>query len=165
MSTPSATEQLFDTKAVGDGMIVVTHRLTGDTKVFGGATGIPLEHADYWKRSYVLPILGSFHSGCFPNNGAQIEIKPISLEDLKQIRLISNIQDSTFEQVISTVYGKEIPYSKQPIKLSQGQSIVVARYIGPYLSDGATGLPADARLSFFVVRVMVEYQNRIAENI
>jgi len=159
----SFTEQLFTTSELPGGMMVVTHSITGDTKVFGGATGIPREHAEYWKRNYTLPILGSFHSGTFPIHGAQIEIKPIAVDDLKKIRLVSNIQDATFEQVIGSIYGKEIPYSKQPVRLGAGQSVIVTRYVGPYLAEGATTMPPGARMYFYVVRVMMEYQDPITQ--
>lgn len=159
MTTQSFTESLFTTQALPGGIQLITHSLTGDTMVCGGATGVPVENGTYWKRNYYLPLVGSIRTQMLPMHGGQLDIKRINIEDVRKIRLVSHIPNEEYESVISSLYGRAIPYGEKQLRLATGRSALIARYAGPRLEFGADELPEGARMDFFLLRVLSEHQD------
>lgn len=155
----SFTESLFTTQQLAGGIQLITHTLTGDTMVCGGATGVPAENGVYWKRNYYLPLVGSIRTQMLPMHGGQLDIKRIALDDVRKVRLVSHIPNEEYESVISTLYGRTIPYGDKQLRLSTGRSALIARYAGPRLEFGATELPDGGRMDFFLLRVLSEHQD------
>lgn len=155
----SFTESLFTEQELGGGMVLITHSLTGDTFVCGGATGVSRESGTYWKRNYHLPLVGSIRTQMLPTFGCQMDIRKISIEDVRKIRLVSHIPQEEYEAVVANLYGRAIPYAKHHDKLATGRSALIARYAGPRLDPGERELPDGGRMEFFIIRVMMEHPN------
>lgn len=150
------SDTLFSTQQTG-GMTIITHKVTGDVFICGGPTGIPVEHGEYWKRNYTLPVVGTIRTQFLPQNGGQLDYKPISIEELKPVRLVSYIPTEDYEEVVCSLYGKRMPYSDKYLRLSQGQSMVIARYTGPRIEPGERELLPNGKMEFFLLRVLVEH--------
>ena len=160
MTAPqSFTESLFTEQDLGGGMILITHTLTGDTYVCGGATGIARESGVYWKRNYHLPLVGSLRTQMLPMFGGQIDIRRIAIDDVRKIRLVSHIPQEEYEAVVANLYGRKIPYEKNQPRIGAGRSGLIARYSGPRLEQGEAQLPDGARMEFFLIRVLLEHPN------
>ena len=148
---------LFETEQLGSGISIVKHKLTGDCFVYGGPTGVPAEHAEYWKRNYFLPVVNSIRTQNLPTCGGQLDFRLIDVEDLKRIRLVSHIQEQEYEACVSALIGKSLTFSEQFFRLSQNKSMVVARYTGPRIENGMRRMPEDGKMDFYLMRVLVEH--------
>jgi hypothetical protein len=56
-------------------------------------------------------------------------------------------------ELISEILGMDIPQNRTSNKIQDGESILVAQYVGPRLPEGATELPENASLKFIKVTV------------
>lgn len=148
---------LFETEHLGSGISIVKHKITGDCFVYGGPTGIPAEHAEYWKRNYFLPVVNSIRTQNLPTNGGQLDYKLIEIEDLKRVRLVSHIQEQEYESCVSSLYGRSLTFSDQFFRLSQNKSMVIARYTGPRIDLGMRVMPEGGKMDFYLMRVLVEH--------
>lgn len=157
MNEPSTYMDLFETEHTAVGISIVKHKITGDCFVYGGPTGVPAEHAEYWKRNYFLPVVNAIRTQNLPINGAQIDYRKIEIEDLKKVRLVSHIQEQEYESVVSALYGRSLSYSDEYFRLSQNKSMLIARYTGPRIEPGIRSMPEGGRMEFYLMRVLVEH--------
>lgn len=56
-------------------------------------------------------------------------------------------------ELVSTVLGMDIPVNRITNKIQNGESVLVAQYVGPRLPEGAVELPEGASLKFIKVTV------------
>ena len=56
-------------------------------------------------------------------------------------------------ELVSEVLGMDIPQNRTSNKIQDGESILVAQYVGPRLAEGAIQLPEGATLKFIKVTV------------
>ena len=56
-------------------------------------------------------------------------------------------------ELVSALLGMDIPVNRSNNKIQNGESILVAQYVGPRLPEGATELPEGATLKFIKVTV------------
>lgn len=83
-----------------------------------------------------------------------IKASKIDVGQVKAFSLESAIGHADTANIVSALLGVNIPANRTNIKLSAGESIVVAQYIGPRLPEGATKLPDGARIDFVLVEVV-----------
>ena len=57
-------------------------------------------------------------------------------------------------ELVSAILGMDIPMNRITNKIQDGESILVAQYVGPRLAEGATELPEGATLKFIKVTVI-----------
>lgn len=58
-------------------------------------------------------------------------------------------------ELVSSILGMDIPMNRSNNKIDNGESVIVAQYVGPRLPEGAVELPEGATLKF--IRVTVTY--------
>ncbi len=56
-------------------------------------------------------------------------------------------------ELVSEILGMEIPMNRSSNKIQNGESVLVAQYVGPRLPEGAVELPEGATLKFIKVTV------------
>ena len=56
-------------------------------------------------------------------------------------------------ELVSSILGMDIPQNRSNNKIQDGESILVAQYVGPRLPEGCTSLPEGASLVFIKVTV------------
>ena len=56
-------------------------------------------------------------------------------------------------ELVSAILGMDIPMNRITNKIQDGESILVAQYVGPRLPEGAVELPEGATLKFIKVTV------------
>lgn len=56
-------------------------------------------------------------------------------------------------ELVSEILGMQIPVNRSNNKIQDGESILVAQYVGPRLPEGAVELPEGASLKFIKVTV------------
>lgn len=56
-------------------------------------------------------------------------------------------------ELVSEILGMDIPMNRTNDKIQDGESVLVAQYVGPRLPEGATELPEGATLKFIKVTV------------
>ncbi len=56
-------------------------------------------------------------------------------------------------ELVSSILGMQIPMNRITNKIQDGESILVAQYVGPRLPEGAVELPEGATLKFIKVTV------------
>jgi len=81
---------------------------------------------------------------------------PISATTAAQIvateeAVLSAVGHADTAAVISYVLNYPVPANRATVKLSPGDRALVAQYIGPRLTEGATSLPEGARLEFYLL--------------
>lgn len=55
--------------------------------------------------------------------------------------------------IVSDILGVNLPANRCNVKLTRGEKIIIAQYIGPRLPEGATKLPEGAKIEFRMVEV------------
>lgn len=55
--------------------------------------------------------------------------------------------------VMSADLGIPVAFSRQSVRLADGDELLVAQYVGPRLEEGATALPDGARIDWILVQV------------
>lgn len=55
--------------------------------------------------------------------------------------------------VMADVLGVPVPFNRESVTLSKGDSLLVGQYRGPRLPEGATELPADAQIQWLLVSI------------
>ena len=75
---------------------------------------------------------------------------PQTIEALSE-GFISGMGHST--ELVSSILGMQIPMNRITNKIQDGESILVAQYVGPRLPEGAVELPEGATLKFIKVTV------------
>lgn len=158
MQAPFNTQaSQFKTEPLANGLYMVKHVATGDALVYGPGVGISADQAEYWKRNYTLPVVGTLNTRFLPTDGGQVDIRRVNFEDFKNVRLLSYLNSEEYEAVVSTLHGKKIQFCDDFLKLGIGRSMLLARYSGPRIEEGERELPAGGRMDFFLVRLMMEY--------
>ena len=83
----------------------------------------------------------------------------IKTEELSVPQTIEAIADG-FEsgmghstELVSSILGMDIPQNRSNNKIQDGESVLVAQYVGPRLPEGAIELPEGATLKFIKVTV------------
>lgn len=147
----------FKTEPLGGGLSLVKHLVTGDAMVYGVAVGIAADQADIWKRNYCLPVVTSINTRFLPQEGGQIDIRKVDINDYHDVRLVSYIKDENFEAVVAMVHGRDIQFSENYLKLSPGNSMLLARYTGPRIEESNGMMPEGGRMDFFLVRLLLEH--------
>ena len=56
-------------------------------------------------------------------------------------------------ELVSSILGMDIPQNRTSNKIDNGESVIVAQYVGPRLPEGAVELPEGASLKFIKVTV------------
>jgi hypothetical protein len=56
-------------------------------------------------------------------------------------------------ELVSSILGMDIPVNRSNNKIQDGESILVAQYVGPRLPEGCTELPEGATMKFIKVTV------------
>ena len=56
-------------------------------------------------------------------------------------------------ELVSNMLGMDIPMNRSNNKIQDGESILVAQYVGPRLPEGAVELPEGATMKFIKVTV------------
>ncbi|HOO68389.1 MAG TPA: DUF1874 domain-containing protein [Bacilli bacterium] len=77
---------------------------------------------------------------------------PQTVEALRE-GFVSGMGHST--DLVSSILGMDIPMNRVSNKIDNGESVIVAQYVGPRLPEGAVELPEGATLKF--IRVTVTY--------
>lgn len=54
-------------------------------------------------------------------------------------------------KLVGEQLGVDLPVNRVNVKLSVGEHLIVAQYVGPRLPEGTTELPAGARIDYYVV--------------
>jgi len=82
---------------------------------------------------------------------------PISVSEVSVLLragvLESAVGHATTATVLSSILESSVPCNRVSVKLSSGDSCVVAQFVGPRLPEGATTLPEGARIEFVLVTV------------
>ena len=82
---------------------------------------------------------------------ATIKVSPLTAEEVAALPLESAIGHADTAKVVGGLLGIDLPANRVNISLKPGEKMVVAQYIGPRLSEGATQLPVGARIEFRLV--------------
>jgi hypothetical protein len=89
--------------------------------------------------------------------GGGIIFRRISVDEARRLvheayELVSAIGHADTARIVGRELGIELPADRRTITLGD-ELTLVAQYVGPRLPEGATELPAGARIEFFVVRL------------
>jgi hypothetical protein len=87
--------------------------------------------------------------------GGAIVFLWVTSEDAKRLvaasrEVVSAIGHVDTARLVGQQLGVQLPADRRTVTLG-GEPILVAQYVGPRLPEGATELPAGARIEFFVV--------------
>lgn len=87
-------------------------------------------------------------SSCFPI------FREVNVDEVKNTSLVSAIGHADTANVLSNILERNIPVNRSTVSLAEGDSAIVAQYIGPRLPEGATTLPEGARIKFYHVKMV-----------
>jgi hypothetical protein len=85
---------------------------------------------------------------------ANIQTQELTISEVK--KAIANGFESGMghsTELVSTLLGMDIPMNRSNSKIDNGESIIVAQYVGPRLPEGCTCLPEGATMKFIKVTV------------
>jgi flavin reductase (DIM6/NTAB) family NADH-FMN oxidoreductase RutF len=88
-------------------------------------------------------------------SGATLRVSELDLEQARQlaVNLPSFVGHEDTAQLFSTLLGREVACNRATVQLGRGQFVLVGQYSGPRLAEGATTLPAGARIRWLRVDV------------
>jgi len=101
-------------------------------------------------------LLNAVSVNMVPVQGATLRIRPINLDEAKEIVSIgftSAIGHADTANVVGGMLGVPIPANRVSVQLGFGDEALVAQYLGPRLPEGATSLPEGATIRFFHLMV------------
>lgn len=99
-------------------------------------------------------LCNAFSLNMLANLNATVKTEELSVAQVKE-ELEKGFQSGMGHstELISALLGMEIPMNRSTNKIEDGQSILVAQYVGPRLPEGAIMLPEGATLKFIKVTV------------
>jgi len=88
---------------------------------------------------------------------ASLSISRLTVEEaareLRAFPWVSIVGHADTALLFSTMLGIEIPMRRVTTSLRYGDGVIVGQYTGPRLPEGATELPADAKIRWIRVKV------------
>lgn len=78
------------------------------------------------------------------------EVTSSESRDLLSEDLESFIGHQDTAEILSRELGLLVPVNRQKAEVRDGESFIVAQYIGPRLPEGTTVLPKDAHIKFYL---------------
>lgn len=86
----------------------------------------------------------------------KLEIRPLSLAEARSLcqQAQSFIGHEPTRVILEQMLGVPIAFNRGSLSLSDADTLVVAQYRGPRLSEGATTLPEGAEIGFLQVRIV-----------
>lgn len=100
-----------------------------------------------------VPLLNAFSLNMFNPSSCFPIFREVSIDYVKNTSLESAIGHADTANVLSNILERNIPVNRSTVSLAEGDSAIVAQYIGPRLPEGATQLPEGATIKFFLVEV------------
>lgn len=101
-----------------------------------------------------MKVLNSFSIQMMPHGGT-IMIAPMNTHDIKQILAEDGVEScighADTARIVSSILGIDIPANRVSVQIEDGESVIVAQYMGPRLPEGAGELPTGAEIRFYVV--------------
>ena len=92
-----------------------------------------------------------------PGCPAEISVRPLTVQEVvdfdKAADLVSAVGHPDTAQVFSAILGFPVEAHRIDVKLGVQGSLIVGQYSGPRLEEGATELPAGAKIKWFLVDV------------
>ena len=103
-------------------------------------------------------LLNAFSINMLQDFPATVKVEEISKEyaqeQLLEVEVSNLIGHPDTDRVVRKELDIGLPEGKrETVKLFSGEWAVVAQYIGPRLEEGATQLPEDAKIKYFLVIV------------
>ena len=83
--------------------------------------------------------------------GLPISVKAVRPESIPS-DIYSVVGHADTARVIGSILGQDVPVNREPYKVSPGDVLYVAQYIGPRLQEGATQLPEGAEIRFYKIQ-------------
>ena len=83
--------------------------------------------------------------------GLPISVKAVRPESIPS-DIYSVVGHADTARVIGNIIGREVPVNRETYKVSPGDVLYVAQYIGPRLPEGATQLPEGAEIRFYKIQ-------------
>ena len=103
----------------------------------------------YLGNAFSLQMLSSFP--------ADVRVEELGLEEvvaLLQEGFVSCVGHADTANVLTSVLGIEVPMNRMSVRLSLGDTLVVAQVMGGRLPEGATTLPEGVRFAFLKVTLV-----------
>jgi len=90
------------------------------------------------------------------NRPWQVNVVPMSIEEVKDFIKIaqsnnkfkSAVGHQDLADILTNMLGLEIPCERMTVTLTPDDTLIVAQYVGPRLSEGTTTLPEGAQIQF-----------------
>ena len=98
-------------------------------------------------------LTNSFSINMLADVNASVDIRVINPDVVPQ-DAISAIGHADTAAIVSGILGRDIPCNRASITLKYGDTLYVAQYIGPRLSEGTTKLPDNAKIDFLKIRIV-----------
>ena len=73
------------------------------------------------------------------------------LDILMKEQFVSAIGHQDLANILTDMWELDIPYNRISLKLSTGDTCLIAQYVGPRLEEGTTTLPDGATIQFAIV--------------
>ena len=83
--------------------------------------------------------------------GLPISVKAVRPESIPS-DIYSVVGHADTARVIGSILGQDVPVNRETYKVSPGDVLYVAQYIGPRLQEGATQLPEGAEIRFYKIQ-------------
>lgn len=82
------------------------------------------------------------------------EMQDDEVDEVKNYPLESAVGHADTANILSNILERNIPVNRISITLNPGDTAIVAQYIGPRLSEGATQLPPGSKIKFYQVKMV-----------
>lgn len=99
-------------------------------------------------------LLNAFSLNMFNPSTSFPIFREMQVDEVKKISLESAIGHADTANVLSNILERNIPVNRSTVSLAEGDSAIVAQYIGPRLPEGATQLPEGAMIKFYLVKMV-----------
>ncbi len=98
-------------------------------------------------------LTNAFSINMLAREGRAIRFEPVSVERAAELArdAVSAIGHADTAAVVSSVLGFPVACNRANVTFAPGDVMLVAQYSGPRLPEGATALPAGARIEFWLV--------------
>lgn len=99
-------------------------------------------------------LLNAFSLNMFDPSSSFPIFREMQVNEVKACQIESAIGHADTAKVLSGILEMDIPVNRATVSLAEGDSAIVAQYIGPRLPEGATTLPEGARIKFYHLRMV-----------
>ncbi len=108
----------------------------------------------------MIYLVNAFSINMLDRKAHKIEFTPITLDHAKKILNSSNCQSGIghydLANILSAILGLKVEVNRTTLKIEPNDTLMVAQYSGERLPEGATSLPAGAKVEFWVVQILPE---------